>query len=96
MRNYEFLSVPFVLSKSPGSLRVCKTPLVAKGQKSLVTMLKMALFARHYIDIGTNDKIMTLHVLTKVLKLVANGQKSLVTMLKMALFALKCIDMVCK
>ena len=39
-------------------------------------------------------KIMTLHVVTKVLKLVAKGQKSLVTTLKMALFALKCIDMV--
>ena len=37
---------------------------------------------------------MTLHVVTKVLKLVAKGQKSLVTMLKMALFALKCIDVV--
>ena len=37
---------------------------------------------------------MTLHVVTKVLKLVAKGQKSLVTMLKMALSALKCIDMV--
>ena len=37
---------------------------------------------------------MTLHIITKVLKLVAKGQKSLVTMLKMALFALKCTDMV--
>ena len=37
---------------------------------------------------------MTLHVVTKVLKLVAKGQKSLVTMLKMALVALKCVDMV--
>ena len=37
---------------------------------------------------------MTLHFVTKVLKLVAKGQKSLVTMLKMALFVLKCIDMV--
>ena len=37
---------------------------------------------------------MTLHVVTKMLKLVAKGQKSLVTMLKMALFALKCTDMV--
>ena len=37
---------------------------------------------------------MTLHVVTKMLKLVAKGQKSLVTMLKMALFALKYIDMV--
>ena len=37
---------------------------------------------------------MTLHVITKVLKLVAKGQKSLVTMLKMALFALNCTDMV--
>ena len=39
-------------------------------------------------------KILSLHVITKVLKLVAKGQKSLVTTLKMALFALKCIDMV--
>ena len=39
-------------------------------------------------------KIITLHVITKVLKLVAKGQKSLVTMLKMALFALKCVDVV--
>ena len=37
---------------------------------------------------------MTLHVISKVLKLVAKDQKSLVTMLKMALFALKCTDMV--
>ena len=37
---------------------------------------------------------MTLHVVTKVLKLIAKGQKSLVSMLKMALFALNCIDMV--
>ena len=37
-------------------------------------------------------KIMTLHVVTKVLKLVAKDQKFLVTMLKMALFALKYID----
>ena len=35
---------------------------------------------------------MTLHVITKVLKLVAKGQKSLVRILKMALFALKCTD----
>ena len=37
---------------------------------------------------------MTLHVVTKVLKLVAKGQMFLATMLKMALFALKYIDMV--
>ena len=37
---------------------------------------------------------MTLHVVTKVLKLVVKGQKFLATMLKMTLFALKCIDMV--
>ena len=37
---------------------------------------------------------MTLHVITKVLKLVAKDQKSLVTMLKMSLPVLKCIDMV--
>ena len=36
---------------------------------------------------------MTLHGVTKVLKLVVKGQKSLVTMLKMALFVLKCIYM---
>ena len=68
--------------------------LVAKGQKSLVTMLKMALFALKCIDMVVNDQIMTLHFINKVLKFVAKGQKSLVTMLKMALFALKCIDMV--
>ena len=39
-------------------------------------------------------KIMTLHVVTKVLKLVAKGQKFLAIVLKMALFALKCIHMV--
>ena len=37
---------------------------------------------------------MTLHVVTKVLKLVAKDQKSLVTMLKMALFASKCPDII--
>ena len=37
---------------------------------------------------------MTLHVVTKVLKLVAKGQKTLVIMLKMALFVLKFIDMI--
>ena len=37
---------------------------------------------------------MTLHIVTKVLKLVAKSQKPLVSMLKMALFALKCIYMV--
>ena len=39
---------------------------------------------------------MSLHVVTKVLKLVAKGQKSLVAMQKMALFALKCLDIVLK
>ena len=39
-------------------------------------------------------KIMTLHVITHVLRLVAKGQKSLVTILNIALFALKCTDMV--
>ena len=36
---------------------------------------------------------MTLHIITKVLKLVAKGQKSLVTIQKMALVILKCIIM---
>ena len=38
-------------------------------------------------------KIMTLHIVTKVLKLVAKGQKSFVAMLKMTLVALKGIGM---
>ena len=68
--------------------------LVAKGQMSLVTMLKMALFALRCVDMVVNDQDNDLHVVTKVLKLVTKGQKSLVTMLIMAKFALKCIDMV--
>ena len=40
------------------------------GPKSLVTMLKFALFALKCIDM-TMTKIMTLHVITNVLQLVA-------------------------
>ena len=57
--------------------------LVVKGKKSLVTMLKMALFALKCIDMVVNDQDNNFTCVTRVLKLVAKGQLSLITMLKM-------------
>ena len=48
--------------------------LVAKGQKSLVTMLKMALFSLKCVDMVVNDQSNDFNVITKVLKLVAKGK----------------------
>ena len=43
--------------------------LVAKGQKSLVMMLKMALFPLKYMDMVVNDQNNDLHVVTKVFEI---------------------------